>query len=62
MYTAVVIPWDILSVFWIPGVRGIGMPLWLPELVKTLIITVYCTIAGSHMPADPLVDEGHAKD
>ncbi|MFM8569508.1 MAG: hypothetical protein ACKOB6_07900 [Candidatus Kapaibacterium sp.] len=51
MYASVVIPWDMLSIVWIPVLREAGTPLWLPETVKTALITVYCSVAGMHMPA-----------
>ena len=59
MYAAVVIPWDLSSVLWISVVRESGLPLWLPELVKTAIITVYCSVAGTHMP---VVSHDHGAD
>lgn len=51
MYASVVIPWDISSTLWIPMVREFNVPIWLPELIKTGIITAYCSIAGSAIPA-----------
>jgi hypothetical protein len=54
MYASVAIPWDITSTLWIPLVREFNVPIWLPELIKTGIITAYCSIAGSAIPAkDP---------
>lgn len=51
MYASVVIPWDISSALWIPLVREFNVPIWLPELIKTGVITAYCSIAGSEIPA-----------
>ncbi len=49
MYAVVVIPWDISSLLWMPSVLNGSIAFWLPDLVKTALITLYCSLIGSQL-------------
>ena len=48
-YAAVVMVWDVASLTWINTSFSRELPLWLPEIVKTGIITAYCSVISTHM-------------
>ncbi len=55
MYAVVEIPWDLSSVLWMPFVHRGDIPFWLPDCIKTLVVTLYCMLAGrsldrAHLP------------
>ena len=49
MLVWVVMVWDVASLTWINTSFSRELPLWLPEIVKTGIITAYCSVISTHM-------------
>ncbi len=47
MYVVVELPWDLSSLLWMSLMYQQNIPLWLPDTIKTIIMTVYCTVAGA---------------
>ncbi len=49
MYVVVEIPWDVSSLVWMRYVMAGDIPQWLPDTIKTAILTGYCSIVGAQL-------------